>query len=150
MKQTKFRQGVYQPIHSEKYKGTYPIIYRSSYELQFMRWCDSNPNIKKWGSESNIIPYYDSVQKKVRRYYVDNFIELVKEGKIHKYLIEIKPFAQTQAPINKKYKRQSTLLYEQTMYVNNQEKWKAAKEWCKKNGYTFAVLTEKELGIKTY
>lgn len=142
---TKYHQGIFTPLNEYKYKGTYPIIYRSSYELKFMRWCDSNPNIKKWGSESNIIPYYDSNQRKVRRYYVDNFIELIKEGKTHKYLIEIKPHCQTLPPINKKYKRHSTLLYEQVMYVNNQEKWAAAKEWCKKNGYIFAVLTEKEL-----
>ena len=141
----KFRQGIFKPIHESKYKGTYPIIYRSSYELRFMRWCDSNPNIIKWGSESNIIPYYDSTQRKVRRYFVDNFIELQKDNKIHKYLIEIKPSSQTVAPINKKYKRKSTMLYEQTMFINNQEKWAAAKDWCKKNGYQFAIITEKDL-----
>lgn len=145
IKSNKFRQGIFKPIHESKYKGTYPIIYRSSYELRFMRWCDSNPNIIKWGSESNIIPYYDSTQRKVRRYFVDNFIELQKDGKTHKYLIEIKPSSQTVAPVNKKYKRKTTMLYEQTMFINNQEKWAAAKDWCKKNGYQFAIITEKDL-----
>ena len=60
-------------------------------------------------------------------------------------VIEIKPSSQTVAPINKKYKRKSTMLYEQTMFINNQEKWAAAKDWCKKNGYQFAIITEKDL-----
>jgi len=33
------------------------------------------------------------------------------------------------------------------MYVTNTAKWKAANEWAKKKGYTFLILTEKELNI---
>ena len=31
------------------------------------------------------------------------------------------------------------------MFINNQEKWAAARDWCKKNGYQFAIITEKDL-----
>jgi hypothetical protein len=36
-------------------------------------------------------------------------------------------------------------LYEQLTYIQNMAKWEAAKKWCKKRGFEFTVLTEKEL-----
>jgi hypothetical protein len=32
-------------------------------------------------------------------------------------------------------------------YQVNQDKWKAAREWAKKNGFEFIILTEYELGL---
>ena len=37
------------------------------------------------------------------------------------------------------------LLYEKVTWAVNQAKWDAARQWCKKNGYTFLILNEKHL-----
>ena len=144
-KNPKFYQGYYKPIFPEKYIGKGPIVYRSGLELKFMRWCDNSNNVLKWSSESIPIPYYDSIQKKKRNYYVDNYVEIM-EGKIlKKYLVEIKPYKQTIEP-KTQGKKKSNLLYEQLMWVNNNsDKWPAAKEFAKKHGMEFIIITEKDL-----
>jgi hypothetical protein len=38
-----------------------------------------------------------------------------------------------------------SLLRRQAEYVKNRAKWQAAEQWCKKKGYEFCILTEKEL-----
>ena len=89
------------------------------------------------------------MDSKVHRYFVDNFIVFKdKNGNTNKFLIEIKPSKQTQRPTKTKNKKQKTILYEQKMYITNTAKWEAANEWAKKKGYTFLILTEKELNIK--
>jgi len=143
-KNSKYRQGVFVPRNIDKFLGS-KAIYRSGLELRFMRFCDTNPNVLKWGSENIVIPYISPVDGRAHRYFVDNFV-IIKEGQnIKKYLIEIKPSKQT-APPTTKYKKRGHLLYEQGMYSVNQAKWKAAEEFCKKKGMEFKILTEKELG----
>ena len=114
---SKYYQGKFNPQNPEKYKGDYNnIIYRSSWELKFMRYCDRNNAILEWGSEEFFIPYFDPTTKKVRRYFPD-FIMKIKEssGKIKKYLIEIKPQRQTVPPVAGKKKRK-TLITEALTY----------------------------------
>ena len=83
-----------------------------------------------------------------RSYYTDGVV-LIKEGdKLTRYLIEIKPQAQTVPPKPSKRKKQSSLLYETQMYAVNSAKWAAAKEWASRNKFEFLILTEKELGIR--
>lgn len=140
---SKYRQGIFIPSNKEKFLGT-KAIYRSGLELKFMRFCDNNPNVVKWGSENVIIPYISPLDGRGHRYYVDNFV-IIKEGEqIKKYLIEIKPSKQTIPPAVK-YKKKEHLIYEQTMYIKNQAKWQAATEFCKKKGLEFLILTEKHL-----
>ena len=129
-KKSKFKQGYFTDI-SEKYiqpKNKYMNSeqfpqYRSSWELEFMKFCEKNPNIKKWSTESVSIPYINPIDEQPHRYFPDFFIE-TQDGK--KYVIEIKPNNQTNNPVNV-------------------SKWEAAQEWAKKNGFIFLVLTEKEL-----
>lgn len=143
---SKFKQGIFRPNHPEKYKGTQPILYRSSYELKYMRWCDYNPAVISWGSESIIIPYQNPLTGKVSRYFVDSNITLrTKDGTLKKYLIEIKPSIQTIPP--KPGKNTKALLRRQAEYVKNRAKWQAAEQWSKKKGYEFTILTEKHLGL---
>ena len=143
---SKFKQGVFNPTHPEKYKGTLPIFYRSSYELKYMRWCDHNPSIISWGSESIIIPYHNPLTGNISRYFVDCNVTLkTKDGIIRKFLIEIKPSVQTIPP--KPSKNTKSLLRRQAEYVKNRAKWQAAEAWAKKKGYEFTILTEKHLGI---
>lgn len=143
-KNPRFYQGYYTPILPEKYIGNGPIIYRSGLELKFMRWCDKTDTILKWSSEPLAIPYYDTLQKKKRHYYVDNFVEIKEGNNIKRYLVEIKPYKQTQAPIVKG-KKKSSLLYEQIQWTNNNDKWDAAKNFAISHGMEFIIITEKEL-----
>ena len=141
-------KGRYQPNNPLKYKGAYRnIIYRSLWELKFMKYCDSNQNILEWGSEEFCLPYRSPLDNKVHRYFPDFYIK-VKEstGKIKKYIIEVKPQRQCIEPKPQK-KKTRTYIYEVREYAKNQAKWKAAEEYCLDRGYEFKVLTEKELGI---
>ena len=138
-----YRQGKFTPINKEKFIGSY-ANYRSGLELKFMRFCDNNPNVIKWGSENVVVPYISPLDGRVHRYYVDNFV-VIKEGNIIKnYLIEIKPSKQTQ-PLKTNYKNKAHLIYEQSTWVVNSAKWSAARELCKKRGFEFLILTEKDL-----
>lgn len=140
---SKYRQGIFTPINKDKFIGT-KAVFRSGLELKFMRFCDNNINVLKWGSENIVVPYVSPLDGRVHKYYVDNFV-IIKEGDIiKKYLIEIKPSSQINPP-TVKYRKKSHLLYEQTMYVKNQAKWVAAREFCKKKGLEFLILTEKDL-----
>jgi hypothetical protein len=139
----KWRQGIFTPTHQDKFIGS-TATYRSGLELKFFRFCDNNPNVLEWGSENVVVPYKSPVDNRMHRYFVDNFIVIREGEQIKKYLVEIKPFKQTQLPTTK-YKKRRHLLYEQKMYITNQAKWEAAKEYGKKKGYVFIILTEKEL-----
>jgi hypothetical protein len=139
----KFKQGVFKPKNKEKFLGK-EAFFRSGLELKFMRFCDRNPNIIKWGSENVILPYISPFDNKIHKYYIDNFV-VIKEGNtIKKYLIEIKPSKQTKPP-STKYKNERHFLYEKALFIKNQAKWAAADHFCKKNNLEFLILTEKDL-----
>ena len=146
--ESKYNQGRFHPQNPEKYKGNPEnIIYRSSWELKFMKWCDRNSQIIEWGSEEFFIPYYDPTTKKVRKYYPDAYLKIKdNDGAIKKYIIEIKPYRQTQPPEPGKKKRK-TLITEAVTYEKNRAKWRAAEEWCKDRMLEFMLLTERELGL---
>ena len=45
-------RGKYIAKNPQKYAGdSTQIVYRSSYELRFMKWCDFNDSVLQWGSE---------------------------------------------------------------------------------------------------
>jgi DNA modification methylase len=142
----KFKQGIFKPKNLKKYIGQQPIRYLSAWELKFFRWADDNPNVVEWASEAVIIPYVSPLDQRVHRYYTDGIIAIKEGANIKKYIIEIKPKAQTVLPTKGK-KRMSTMVYETARFAQNQAKWDAAKKWCDKHGYSFLILTEKELGI---
>jgi len=145
-KNRNYRQGIYSPINKEKYKGTFPIIYRSSLELRFMKWVDANSNVLTWGSESIVIPYQNPLTGRISRYFTDfNIVMKDKQGEFKKFLIEIKPHSQTLPPVQKNRKTKS-LIYQQAEYVKNQAKWQSALEYCSKRNMNFVLLTEKHLG----
>ena len=153
-KKKTYSQGTYIPRHPQKYKGAWPIVYRSSWELKVMRYFDDNPNVVEWNSESIIIGYHKPikfnkdkvVQTKPARYYPD-FFAIIRDdqGKLTKYLIEVKPYQQSQPPVRRRGKRKQTLLRELVTYSVNQSKWEAAIAYCKKRGWEWKVLTEVEI-----
>lgn len=142
----KFRQGMFKPKNATKYVGRGTPVYRSGWELKFFRWCDDNPKVVEWASESIIIPYVNPMDGKAHRYFTDGVIALNDNGIIKKFVVEIKPSTQVQKPVTGK-KKHSTMVYESARYVQNQAKWTAAKKWCEQRNYSFLILTEKELGI---
>lgn len=148
-KNRNYRQGFYRPKFPEKYKGNVNnIVYRSNYELVAFRFFDHNPNVLEWSSEETIIPYANPLTGRTSRYFVDVYAKMKdKNGVERKYLIEIKPHAQTLPPVQKSNRKTKSLLYQQAEYVKNQAKWKAASEWCNRKNMSFVILTEKQLGL---
>ena len=141
-------KGKYYPSYPRKYKGDPTnIIYRSLWERKFMVYCDKNDNILEWASEEIAIPYRSPIDNRVHRYFPDFYMK-VKEtnGRIKKYIIEVKPAKQTKPPVKPKRqtKRYISEAYE---YAKNQAKWKMAREFCADRQWEFKVVTEKELGI---
>jgi len=144
-------KGRYSVNNPSKYKGDPTnVVYRSLWEYKFMKYCDSNPSILEWGSEEIIIPYLSPIDKRVHRYFVDFYIKVENSQKqISKYLIEIKPAKFTQEP--KVPKRRTRQFLEEVMtWGVNQAKWKAATDFCNKQGWKFEIITEKELGLDKY
>ena len=54
---SRYSQGKYSIQNPDKFVGTQQPFARSSWEMAFMRFCDSHPNITKWASENVKIPY---------------------------------------------------------------------------------------------
>jgi hypothetical protein len=138
------KKGYYQPKNVDKYTGDVDkIIYRSSWELTFMRFLDNNPNIRTWASEPFPIPYIKPTTGRVHRYFPDFFVDyLDKDGILKKELIEVKPAQQTRRTRSRNPK---TRLYEDITYAINIAKWQAAKQFCDDNDITFRILTENEI-----
>ena len=145
-KYKQFKSGVYRPVNCKKF-GETSCIYRSSYELQFLRWCDKHPKIIDVKYEKVIIPYVCKTDNKMHKYYVDCRITMVEATGRRTYLIEIKPFKQTLPPKPSKRKKKTTILYEQLSYLKNDSKWKAAEQYCKMKDFRWCILTEKGIYI---
>ena len=142
-------KGKYRPTHPSKYRGNPTnIIYRSLWELKFMKYCDSNANILEWGSEEVVVPYRSPIDNRYHRYFPDFYIKVREStGTIKRMIIEIKPQKQCIEPKVQKKKTRS-YVYQVCEYAKNQAKWEAAKEFCEDRQWEFKVLTENELGIK--
>jgi len=141
--------GKWTPKNPEKYRGDLTAIFgRSSWEFRFFNFCDLNPDVLAWASEEIVIQYFDPTKHKMRRYFVDFWIQVrQKDGAIKKYLIEIKPEKFTRPP--EQPKRKTKRYVEEVMqYLTNTAKWEAATKVCKDNDMEFIILTESHLGIK--
>lgn len=142
-----YMQGIFKPKHPEKYRGNVNnITYRSSWELSYMSNLDTDPNVVSWGSEEVILPYFHPITKTLRRYFTDFVVTRIVNGIKVTQLIEIKPYSQTKPPVITKNKKKKTMLTEQITYATNLAKWEAADKYCKKKGWEFVLITEKQLG----
>jgi hypothetical protein len=146
-KKRNYLQGTFKPVNPEKYKGTYPIIYRSSLELRYFRFLDQSKAILTWSSESVVVPYHNPLTGRTHRYFIDNTATMrdPKTGNIVKYLIEIKPHSKLQPPSSSNKRSAKNTAYLQKEYVQNKAKWTAASQWSDKHGYKFLILTEKNI-----
>ncbi len=133
--------GRFIPKNPKKYvgKSINNIMFRSSWELYFFKWLDSNDAVLRWGSEELAIPYIHPVDKRVHRYFPDMIIMYRDNtGGIKKEIIEIKPYKESvETP-------RMTPRDAQALMVNK-EKWKAAADFAERNGAVFRVMTEKTL-----
>lgn len=135
-----YAQAKYVVQNPDKYIGNKQPFYRSSWEWNFMRFCDTNPNIIKWANEAIKIPYKDPFTNRQTIYVPDFFIQYAdKNGRINTELIEVKPASQTLK------ERVGKSKYNQLQYAKNQFKWRAAYEWCARQGIKFRILTENDL-----
>ena len=141
----KYKQGIFIPQYPEKYVGNKKPTYRSGMEQKFMRWCDSNPNVLRWTSETVVVPYRSPVDHKMHRYFIDNAVSIKEGDKTAYYLVEIKPACQTTKPTKHGNKKESTILYEQATWLVNESKWEAAKKFADERGWKFIIITENEL-----
>jgi TnsA endonuclease N terminal len=147
---SKYRQGKYRPQNPEKYNGDPTnIVYRSSYELKFMQYCDLTESVNGWKSEEFWIPYRSPIDNKIHRYFPDFFVKYKdKNGNNRHLVVEIKPQKDLKMPETNPKRKTKSWAYAVKTWAVNQAKWKAAKEYCADRNYEFRVLTEKELGIK--
>jgi hypothetical protein len=151
-KKSKFKQGYYKPENIEKYKGDpTKIIYRSSWEYKFCRYCDATPQILEWCSEPFPIPYYDIVKQKDRLYYIDFYIKVqTKDNNVKSYLVEIKPSSKLNPPVfpsnlKQTLKRLKQYNYELMEFLNIKAKKDAAEAAAMISGYKYMIITEEFL-----
>lgn len=164
----KTKQGYYFVKNTEKYVGDPRlVIYRSSWEYSFCKWCDYSPSIVRWASEPVKVPFYDKVTKAnecrklglnpnnprnwiIKNYNIDFLVEVKKdENTIEKWYIEIKPKKKLFKP---KPVKKTAPLKEQRKFNNaakeymlNEEKFAAMKAYANRQNAKFYVFTEDQL-----
>ena len=140
-------KGKYTIKNTKKYLGDpTKVIYRSLWERQAFKWCESNQRVKKWNSEEIVVPYKCKTDNKLHRYYVDLLVELDNKDII---LVEIKPKRETVPPKGKR--KTKRYIKEVTTYIKNTSKWQAATQYANHKGWKFQIWTEDtltNLGIK--
>lgn len=140
-----YKQGYYTPHNPSKYKGEFPIIYRSSWERKFCHWCDHNDDVLYWMSEPFSISYFNILDKKFHKYYPDFFIQMKKGDNIESYIVEIKPKSQLikpKEPTKKTKKALENYRYGYETYVRNLCKTDALQKAAKSRNFKIMLLTE--------
>lgn len=141
-----YHQGVYEVKNKEKYIGTRDPTFRSSYELEFFKWCDRTRAVVEWGSEVVVVPYFNPIKNRKARYFVDIYMKYInKNGDVVTEIIEIKPLSQCMQPKAKKTKSKNTVIQEQIDWTTNNAKWEAATQYASVRGWRFRVITERSI-----
>ena len=139
------KQGYFTPKHPFKYAGDLSkIIYRSSWELRFLRYCDETIKITRYAIEPVCIPYVSPIDKKVHKYNIDFYIEqLMADMTTKKWLIEIKPLRQIlppKPPKQQSIKSMQNYISTIKKCVVNMAKFKTADTFAKSSGASFGVI----------
>lgn len=149
---SKTKKGLFTPVHPEKYVGDATnIIYRSSWEQQFMILLDQLKTVIRWGSEIISIPYTNPFDGKVHNYIPDFYVEVQILSEVKKLIVEVKPLMFTNSEyilekiknskkIDDKFVR--TLEKNMMMYKINESKFNAAEKFCELNQLQFFKATE--------
>lgn len=132
-------QGQYKPVNPSKYVGTYPIVFRSSWEHKVMVMFDTNPNISSWASESLKIPYQNPFTGKYTVYVPDFVVTYVDaKGNQKAEIIEVKPAKET-------FLEQAKSQRAKAAVALNTYKWAAAQAFANHHGMSFRVMTENNI-----
>jgi hypothetical protein len=132
-------RGIYKVKNPEKYMGKKSPTYRSSWEFAFMNFCDNNPAVLNWTSESVKIPYYNPVSGKNTIYVPDFLIVYIDANqKQHTEVVEVKPSTETTMESARSYRDKLSVAI-------NMAKWAAADAWARANGMRFRVVTEYDI-----
>jgi hypothetical protein len=145
-----FIQGYYKLDNPEKYIGDpEKIIYRSSWEFRFCKYCDHTADVLKWSSEPVGIPYLHPLDNRMHTYYVDYYMRLKKANSYEDVFAEVKPKASLQKPLlegqkitTKKLKHYNNAL---KTWLINRAKFAAAKQFAELKGSRFILVTEEFL-----
>ena len=106
-----------------------------------MNFLDNTENVLQWASEPFAIPYQSPLDGRVHRYFPDFFIKLNGESnEVETLVVEVKPYSQSTIG-----KRKKLSLNEASVLAVNRAKWESAVEYCHSKGWTFRVLTEKDI-----
>jgi hypothetical protein len=140
-----YKQGYFRPKNKDKCINKEDVVFRSMLEAKFMTYCDSNANVIKWSSERVIIPYFNPIENKQRRYFIDFYVQMKTSTGIIDLLVEVKPKRQLQKPKESSNKKPSTIIYENKMWIVNNAKWDAAEKYAEKKGMTFKKITEDDI-----
>jgi hypothetical protein len=136
---SKWTQGLFTPKNVKKYVGNHTPKYRSSWELHFMMFLDSNPHVLQWASEAIAIPYRSPLDGKIHKYIPDFFVVYQnKHGKQMAEIVEIKPKKQSMIEGKTNARDRATVAI-------NHAKWASATSYCKSQGYAFRVINENDL-----
>ena len=135
----KIGKGRYYPVNEDKYIGNVSPTFRSSWELEFMRFLDEHSSIVKWASEPIKIPYYNEFKGQQSVYVPDFLIVYVNnKGEQIKEMLEIKPASQS-------FIKEAKSKREKYQFALNMMKWQAAEQFCNKRDIRFRVITEDDL-----
>ncbi len=141
-KNSGFVQGYFPLNECKKYNGAGPIIYRSSWEKKFCIYCERNPEIIWWSSESFSLKYFNVIDSKYHTYYPD-FVVRLRNG--NTIIVEVKPKAQLVKPEPPKRRTPKSMLSYKWIYetwVTNMCKKRAADELAKSRGWEYLLVTE--------
>ena len=140
-------KGKFKPKNPTKYQGDIKeIVYRSSWELKMMKYCDTTKSIIEWGSEELVIPYVSPWDGRYHRYFPDFSVKVrTKNGSVKKYIIEVKPKNQCTPPERNPKRRTGVWYNKVKTWGINKAKWKSATEFCLDHNMEFKILTEDHL-----
>lgn len=137
-----FVNGYFPLNETKKYRGIGPIIYRSSWEKKFCIYCERQPNIQWWSSESIAIKYLHALDGKYHTYYPDFLVHLTDGTTI---IVEVKPKAQLIKPKPPKKitpKTMKSYKWIHDTWVTNMCKKDAAEQFAKARGWSYLLVTE--------
>lgn len=142
-------KGKFTPKNPQKMIGGQTnITYRSSWELSVCLMLDSHPSVEAWGSECLQIPYKHPIRGNWTIYVPDFLAVYVdKDGNKHVEIIEVKPIAETPGFSKKNKSGRQMVISDATKVkqVINASKWSACQHYAKNRGWSFRVITEKNL-----
>ena len=139
------KKSIYIPKNPKKWINEGKIVARSGIEKKFFSMFDLSKDVISIASEKIIIPYNNPVKNRAAKYYVDLIVKYKdKNGDIKIRLIEIKSYSES-IPPKKPKKITNNYKSDVLTWIINSAKWEAAKIYAEKRGWTFVVITEKNL-----